>query len=332
MVLEARQDRLGLEWLPRLVVIIDEYADMIKQLPDFETALEKIASLGRSLGVHLVLAAQEPTGSISAGIQANTDVRIALRVQKTEVSINLIESPGASAISNAYAGRAYVSLRNPRSPNWSKLRDRPARFRRATRMLWSFIVSDSRDRRWPRPRRSASRRSRPARQISMADAILAAYAANEHETPRRPWTDPLPAVIPLETVLSGSPRAPERHPIALLDDPDNQAQYPWGWDITGGNLLLYGIAGSGTTTALAAIALTLASAFSADDLHIYVLDYGAGEQAALSDLPHVGAVVGAADRQRQIRRAEQPTRVSLSDGRQHGAAGEVIRTATGCPD
>ena len=90
-------------------------------------------------------------------------------------------------------------------------------------------------------------------------------------------------------------------PLALGDDPEAQAQYPIGWNLNAGNLLLYGIGGSGTTTALSTLALALAETSDPGRLHIYVLDFGAGELGALSALPHVGAVIGAAEHERQRR-------------------------------
>ena len=90
-------------------------------------------------------------------------------------------------------------------------------------------------------------------------------------------------------------------PLALADDPEAQAQYPIGWNLGAGNLLMYGIGGSGTTTALSTLALALAETSDPARLHMYVMDFGAGELGALAELPHVGAVIGAAEHERQRR-------------------------------
>ena len=90
-------------------------------------------------------------------------------------------------------------------------------------------------------------------------------------------------------------------PHALADDPDAQAQYPVGWNLDAGNLLLYGLGGSGTTTALATIALSLADITGPDRAHLYVMDFGAGELAPLAGLPHVGAVTAPPEHERQRR-------------------------------
>jgi len=88
--------------------------------------------------------------------------------------------------------------------------------------------------------------------------------------------------------------------IGLADDPDAQSQYPIGWTADA-HLLVFGMAGCGTTTALLTVALALTARRSADDVHLYALDFGSGELAPLAGLPHAGAVVVASDRERQLR-------------------------------
>jgi S-DNA-T family DNA segregation ATPase FtsK/SpoIIIE len=89
--------------------------------------------------------------------------------------------------------------------------------------------------------------------------------------------------------------------VALADDPTRQTQYPVGWDPADGNLLLFGISGSGTTTTLASLVLSLATVHSPEELEVYVFDFGAGELKALEGLPHTESVILADDRERQSR-------------------------------
>jgi DNA segregation ATPase FtsK/SpoIIIE, S-DNA-T family len=105
---DARRADRGLEPLPRLVLIIDEFASLVTELPDFVTGLVGIAQRGRSLGVHLILATQRPAGVVSADIRANTNLRIALRVTDAEESTDVIDDPSASWIAKATPGRCYV--------------------------------------------------------------------------------------------------------------------------------------------------------------------------------------------------------------------------------
>jgi S-DNA-T family DNA segregation ATPase FtsK/SpoIIIE len=153
-------------------------------------------------------------------------------------------------------------------------------------------------------------------------------------TLRRPWLPPLPGNVGLDELLAmGPPRALGGDtglvvPLALADDPEAQAQYPIGWNLNAGNLLLYGIGGSGTTTALSTLALALAETSDPARLHMYVLDFGAGELGALADLPQVGAVIGAAEHERQRRllrrlRGELAVRRSL-DPAARAAAPRIV--------
>ena len=96
--------------LPRLVIVIDEFASLVRDLPDFVTGLVGIAQRGRSLGIHLILATQRPSGVVSADIRANTNLRIALRVTDAAESADVIDAPDAAQISRATPGRGYVRL------------------------------------------------------------------------------------------------------------------------------------------------------------------------------------------------------------------------------
>ncbi|TMR09291.1 FtsK/SpoIIIE domain-containing protein, partial [Nonomuraea zeae] len=94
--------------MPRLVLIIDEFAALVAELPDFVTGLVDIARRGRSLGIHLILATQRPAGVVTADIQANTSLRIALRVTEPAESSDVIDQPDAAHISKSTPGRCYV--------------------------------------------------------------------------------------------------------------------------------------------------------------------------------------------------------------------------------
>src|SRR5205814_2377350 len=77
-------------------------------------------------------------------------------------------------------------------------------------------------------------------------------------------------------------------PIGIADEPEHQRQRPFFWERAKGGLALYGVGGSGTTTALATLAVSLARAHTPAELHLYVLDFGTQALAPLAGLPHVG--------------------------------------------
>ncbi|NUR92993.1 MAG: cell division protein FtsK, partial [Nonomuraea sp.] len=105
---DYRDSGRRLEPMPRLLLIIDEFAAMVAELPDFVAGMVDIARRGRSLGVHLILATQRPAGVVTPDIAANTNLRIALRVTAPEESSDVINAAGAASISRTTPGRCYV--------------------------------------------------------------------------------------------------------------------------------------------------------------------------------------------------------------------------------
>jgi DNA segregation ATPase FtsK/SpoIIIE, S-DNA-T family len=289
--------------LPRLLVVIDEFATLASELPDFVPSLVGIAQRGRSLGVHMLLATQRPSGAVNENIRANTNLRVCLRVQTPQDSSDVIDSPAAARIPRNQPGRAQVRLGPSelipvQTALVSGVTAGPAAAAVSTE---PFVVTGHGD------GRNGSDAESSASSDLQRLVVAATDAFAQERTLRRPWLPPLPGEVGLDELLAmGPPRALGGEqgivvPLALADDPEAQAQYPIGWNLGAGNLLMYGIGGSGTTTALSTLALALAETTDPARLHIYVLDFGAGELGALADLPQVGAVIGAAEHERQRR-------------------------------
>jgi S-DNA-T family DNA segregation ATPase FtsK/SpoIIIE len=297
---------LGLpEALPRLLVVIDEFATMAKELPEFLQALVSIAQRGRTLGVHLLLATQRPSGAVNDNIRTNTNLRIALRVQDVADSTDVIGVRDAAELSRHQPGRAYIRLG-------------PSEIVPIQTALVTCVTDEAVDnavdigafvfgagagaRERSNGAAAAQDDNLPSDLARLVDAVIDANRLEGFAPARRPWPEPLGDNVDLADLLATVPAGDRNHAIvALADDPRKQAQYPVGWNLREGNLLLFGIAGSGTTTALASLALSLAESHAPDRLELYVLDYGAGTLEPLAGLPHTAAVVLAADRERQVR-------------------------------
>ncbi|HEV7805728.1 MAG TPA: FtsK/SpoIIIE domain-containing protein [Solirubrobacteraceae bacterium] len=295
------------EPLPRLLVVIDEFATLAKEHPDVLSSLVSVAQRGRTLGVHMILATQRPSGAVNDNIKTNTNLRIALRVQDAHDSTDVIGTPDAAQLSRLRPGRAYIRLG-------------PGEIVPIQTALVTCVTNEGRDAAvdvapfafGPLPldgQRPADGNAvadgataNKSDLVRLVDAIVAANAAEGLAPARRPWPEPLPARIDLAELAAGAAGADERRAVtALADDPRGQRQYPVGWDPDVGNLLLFGIPGSGTTTTLASVALSFATALSPDELEMYVLDYGAGDLGPLEGLPQVNSVILAGDRERQVR-------------------------------
>ena len=98
------------EPMPRLLLVIDEFAMLAKDVPDVLKALVSVGAVGRTLGVHMILATQRPAGVVSDDILANTNLRVALRVQSRDDSNNVIGVPAASALASTTASMSSSCL------------------------------------------------------------------------------------------------------------------------------------------------------------------------------------------------------------------------------
>lgn len=313
--------RRDLEPMPRLVVVIDEFATLVKALPHFVDSLVSIAQRGRSLGIHLIMATQRPAGSVSDAIKNNVKLRIALRLESASDSVDVIDSPVAAGIGGRQRGRAFyrVSARET-LPVQTALSTGPAVTARASAAvsLTPFRFGSG------EPGPAAPGPAGPTDLQLIVGAAADAVGLAGLATPRRPWPDPLPAVVGPGDVAGPAARgllgeASGLPVLAVADDPDRQDQYSVGWDPAAGNLLVYGAAGYGTTSALASLALAVAGACSPADWHLFVLDLGAGQLAPLGRLAHTGAYIGPAEAERQARLVRL-LRKELDDRKASGGA------------
>lgn len=298
--------------MPRLLLVVDEFAMLAKEYPDVLSSLVSVAAVGRTLGVHMILATQRPAGVVNDDILANTNLRVALRVQSREDSNNVIGVPAASAIGRTQMGRSFVKLgQDDITPVQTALvtgRAESASQSMVEVHRMGFGVVEA-----PSKPAGPVDEDAPTDLDLLIDAIVEANDDAGYEPPRPVWPEPLGERVDLTPTMSDDERAAGLRSVgavegrvvqvALADQPDKQRQIPVGWDLERGNVLLGGIPGSGTSTALSSIALTLAAHHSPDDLDIVILDMGSHDLAPLAKLPHTAAYVGSgsAAREQQVR-------------------------------
>ncbi|MFB9835712.1 FtsK/SpoIIIE domain-containing protein, partial [Actinoallomurus acaciae] len=289
-------DRRASTRLPRLVLVIDEFAAMAGELPDFVEGLVDIGRRGRSLGVHLLLATQRPAGVVTADIRANTNLRIALRVTDPDESSDVLDDPAAARISKSSPGRCYV-----RSGVGSPVMIQAARI--GGRLPGS--TSSAPVRTMPLP---WSRLGRPLPVDAPADestmvtdlkvlvrAIGEACDRAGIEEQPAPWLPPLPPVVTLDDLPAVFAESDDVPPLAfgLTDLPSSQSRSALTLDLVhGGHLYVAGSARSGRSTVLRTLAGSLASSCAPSDVHLYAIDCGANALLPMVALPHCGAVVG----------------------------------------
>jgi S-DNA-T family DNA segregation ATPase FtsK/SpoIIIE len=292
--------RRGCGTVPRLVIVVDEFATLAEELPEFVGGLVGIAQRGRSLGVHLVLATQRPEGVVSADIRANTNLRLCLAVTRDSESRDVIDSPVAATISRTTPGRAYARTGHADLTPFQTARvggRRPAVV--AADETPTVALVPALDLGDPVPRRSLADGRDDVTDLSLlVDACIGAAERLGIPAPRSPWLPTLPTVVTLDDIPAGldplSSTLGRVPPLAfgLCDVPESQSRRPLVLDLDRStHLMILGSPRSGRTTALRTLAGALAQTASPDDVHLYVLDSG-GALGALSTLPHTGAVVG----------------------------------------
>ena len=294
--------------MPRLMIVIDEFAALVSELPDFVTGLVDIARRGRSLGVHLILATQRPAGVVSAEIKSNTNLRIALRVTDSGDSQDVIESKEASQISKATPGRGYARL------GFSSLVPfQSSRVGGRPRDAGAHAAVGLRDVAWDSlgaPSRVPPGAGDEEGDITVLSDLSTLVQALQEATvlagvtpPPSPWLPPLPELVTVhELEFEPGPADLPPIPLGLADLPAQQRQEPMTWDLAGGgHLAIAGQPRSGRSTVLRLIAGGIAAHTSPRDVHVYALDFGNNALLPLLPMPHVGAVV-TRDQQDRLRR------------------------------
>lgn len=295
--------------LARLVIVVDEFATLAEELPEFVPGLIAIAQRGRSLGVHLVLATQRPSGVVSPEIRANCTLRICLRTTDEADSRDVLGTVDAAHLPVDLPGRAFL-----RSGSGTPTALQVARVA-GTADPGTARTPEVRLHRWPAGSVPVSEQGSPSGETDLARLCraLGPYAsALGRPLPHRPWRPPLPSrllVTDLADHLEPRPEADgaaagrSRLAIGLIDRPDLQTREPWEIDVAdGGTCLAVGGPRSGRTTLLRAVLAEAVHFFGPDELHVHVIESGGGSLAAdAAGVPHAGTTVRTEDAFRTVR-------------------------------
>jgi S-DNA-T family DNA segregation ATPase FtsK/SpoIIIE len=293
--------------LARLVIVVDEFATLAEELPTFVPGLIAIAQRGRSLGVHLVLATQRPSGVVSPEIRANCTLRICLRTTDEADSRDVLGTTDAAHLPVDVPGRAFL-----RSGSGAPT---PLQVARVAGAADSRLGTgpEARVRVWPGGTHPTAERTPP---VDASDLTRLCRAVTTHAeevgrpAPHRPWRPPLPDHVPaagLEEFLDGGPRGAHgnraRLAIGLIDRPDIQSRELLELDVEeGGTWLAVGGPRSGRTTLLRTVLGEAVQRFGPDELHVHVIESGGGSMAAAAAaLPHAGTTVRGEDALRTVR-------------------------------
>ena len=182
---------------PFLFVIIDEFAEMVKEMPEFRGELDSVTRLGRALGVSLILATQRPTGAVTDQMRANIKFKICLRVETPEDSRELLRSSEAAYLPTGVPGRAYLQVGNDNS---LLMQVAYASYK----YKQSANPEDERPPviRWFDRQKAKVKKQEGGDVRSIADRVveICAEIANTKSDvvkQEKPWPDPLPVYVPL---------------------------------------------------------------------------------------------------------------------------------------
>lgn len=293
---------------PSLVIVVDEFAALVQEVPEFVDGVVDVAQRGRSLGLHLILATQRPAGVIKDNLRANTNLRVALRVADDDDSRDVIGTPVAATFDPSLPGRAAAKTGPGRLTSfqagylggWTR-REAPA----PTIVVETLEFAAPQE--WELPESAGAHEALetgPNDIQRLAKRVLEAARAADIPAPRRPWLPELDPIYDLERLQL--PRRDTALAFGVIDDPEAQSQHIVSFHPDeDGNMAVYGTGGTGKSTFLRTLAVSAGLTFRGGPCAVYGLDFGARGLQMIEALPHVGSVIAADDHERIARLLRQ---------------------------
>jgi S-DNA-T family DNA segregation ATPase FtsK/SpoIIIE len=302
-----------------LLIVIDEFAEMRTQFPELADQFISVARTGRSLGVYLTLTMQSPGGVVKGQVESNLNFRIVLRTSGSGESKEALGTPDAAAISKRTPGRAWVRSGEiyelvqtfysaaPYNPT-SGTSTPTAKIR---------VVAENGERILPEVyEKTVKAKGADDTEGAAVARYILETAKNEGGLFARPvWTQPLPEKVFLSSLLAGREAFANGAwrsrsdgfsvAVGLVDDPENQTQYPLTLDFAGeGHHILYGAPSSGKTFFLQTVLMSAATLYTPEQVQFLVLDFGSWGMKIFENLPHTLLVADANDADK-VRKAEE---------------------------
>ena len=280
--------------LPHLILIVDEFAELKADQPDFMQELISAARIGRSLGVHLILATQKPSGVVNDQIWSNSRFKLCLKVQDKSDSNEVLKSPLAAEIREP--GRCYLEVGNNEifqllqsaysgAPAGVGVVDKTSKFDISAVNLVGA--------------RSILYHQEPEKEeanITQLDAIVD-YISDYCEENKIEKLSPI-CLPPLEELIayekydkSSDKETDIIVPLGIYDDPENQVQEVIKLNLTKENTFAIGSSLTGKTNFVQCLIRGLTDGYGADEVSIYILDFASMILRNFAALAHVGGVV-----------------------------------------
>lgn len=286
--------------LPHLILIVDEFAELKSEQPEFMKELISAARIGRSLGVHLILATQKPSGVVSDQIWSNSKFKLCLKVQNKNDSNEVLKSPLAAEIKEP--GRAYLQVGNNEIFQLFQSAYSGATAKNdgiaAQRKFAITSVELSGKRRVIYEQKPDSDDGGETQLKSIVNYVNE-YCEKSGIT-RLPniCLPSLAEVIPITMEGLADTGTDIVVPVGIVDDPSRQRQYIEVLNISQNNLYILGSAQSGKTNLLQTIIRGLAERYSPKEVNIYILDFASMILRNFESLNHVGGVITSSDEEK----------------------------------
>ncbi len=276
--------------IPHLVLIVDEFAELRAEQPEFMKELISAARIGRSLGVHLILATQKPAGQVDDQIWSNSRFKLCLKVQSQEDSNEVLKSPLAAEIKEP--GRAYLQVGNNEVFELFQSAYSGAPEKMDDSNIKEFMVCEVSETGKRHPVYVQKKKKVSGLSFTQLEAIVGHVSryCESKGISRLPniCLPSLPETLAYPAQATYSRGTVE---IGLYDDPDNQVQAPATIDLANENTIIIGSSQYGKTNLLQSFIRSIASSTSPAESVIYILDFGSMVLKNFEELNHVGGVV-----------------------------------------
>lgn len=298
------------EPVPHLFIISDEFAELKTQQPDFMDQLISTARIGRSLGVHLILATQKPNGVVNDQIWSNSRFRVCLKVQEKQDSMDMIKRPDAAELSatgrfylqvgyneffdigqSAWCGAPYVPTEEVESKEEDSVQiiDNLGR-----------IVKEVKD-----SKKENEENVNNIKQIVGIVNYLSEIADEDNISVRKLWMDEIPEFITVNSLINKYGPLSKDSPEVVIgeyDDPFNQQQNIVVHNVLEcGNTIIYGATGSGKELLVNTLVCGLIENYTPSDINLFLIDFGSEALQMYAKAPHVGNVLLSSDEEQLIR-------------------------------
>ena len=303
------RDKKVKEPLQHLFIISDEFAELKSQQPEFMNQLISTARIGRSLGVHLILATQKPSGVVDDQIWSNARAKVCLKVQDRSDSMDMLKREEAAEIKET--GRFYLQVGYNESFELGQSAWAGANYIPQDKVLTqkdtSIKIIDRIGQVLKEGKidNNIQAAKDDKKQLDAVLEYLINLANDLNVKVKSLWLPPIPKDIYLEDIENNYEITHDEFNIlpliGLYDDPKNQRQVPLQLPISeNGNISICGMPGSGMGMFLTTLVYSMVKEYSSEQIGLYILDFDAETLGAFKNAPQVGDVVFSTEKEKVV--------------------------------